>query len=195
MSVCLQSGSHPSRLKPPNGSAPPKPGKAGHTTPRFFRVVLLDTFSKILEKIFQSRLSATTHPKDLVFTHQAGSPPGASAEGAASRLTRVHDIYATHRPGLYAITGFSDIIEAPVMPPPNPPRPPKLTWHSVLLRLLAQIPSLKSVHHPCLPRCPEPFRPSLSGGPTGSAVSPHFSVIYVVPTTRPRCYFASPVIR
>lgn len=72
-------------------------------------IVLLDAFSKILEKIVQSRLSATAHPKGLVSIRQASSPLGVSAGDAAALLTRVHEIYGTHRSGLYATTGFSDI--------------------------------------------------------------------------------------
>ena len=77
-------------------------------TPRSFRaIVLLDIFSKILEKVVQSRLSATTHLKGLVSVHQAGSLPGVSAEDAAACL--MHEIDATHRSGLCATTGFFDI--------------------------------------------------------------------------------------
>ena len=107
LSICLQFGFHPSCLKSSNGFVLPKSGKADYSTPRSFRViVLLDTFSKILEKVVQSRLSATAHLKGLVSVHQAGSLPGVSAEDAATRL--MHEIDATHRSGLCATIGFFD---------------------------------------------------------------------------------------
>ena len=86
----------------------PKSGKADYSTPRSFRViVLLDTFSKILEKLVQSRFSATAHLKGLVAVHRAGSLPGVSTEDAAACL--IHEIDATHRSGLCATIGFFDI--------------------------------------------------------------------------------------
>ena len=108
ISTCLRFGFHPACLKSSNGFVLPKTGKSDYTTPRSFRViVLLDTFSKILEKVVQTRLSTTAHQKGLVSVHQAGSLPGVSAEDAAARL--MHEIDATHRTGQCATTGFFDI--------------------------------------------------------------------------------------
>ena len=101
---------HPSCLKSSDGFVLPKSSKADYvySTPRSFRViVLLDTFSKIPEKLVQSRLSPTVHLNGLVSVHQAGSFPGASAEDAAARL--MHEIDASHHSGLCATTGFFDI--------------------------------------------------------------------------------------
>ena len=108
MSVCLQFDFHPSCLKYSNGFILPKSGKADYTTPHSFRVIiLLDSFSKILEKAVQFDLSAMAHLRGLVSVHQAGFLTGVSAEDAATRL--IHETNVTHRSGLCATTGFFDI--------------------------------------------------------------------------------------
>ena len=108
MSICLQFSYRPSCLKTSHDFVLPKSGKADHSTPRSFRVILLlDTFSKILEKLVLSHLSATAHLKGLVSIHQAGSLAGVSAEDAPARL--MHEIDTIHRFGLCATTGFFDI--------------------------------------------------------------------------------------
>ena len=53
----------PACLKSSNGFVLPKSGKTDYTTPRSFRVIVLDTFSNTFEKVIQACLSTTTHTK------------------------------------------------------------------------------------------------------------------------------------
>ena len=62
------------------------------------------TFSKILEKAVQSRLSTTVHLKGLVSIHRVGPLLGASVEDTAARLMQ-----EVHRTSQCATTGFFDI--------------------------------------------------------------------------------------
>ena len=59
----LRFGHHPSSLKKANGVVLDKPGKPSYNSPSSFRIiVLLQTISKILERIATSRLSALRRP-------------------------------------------------------------------------------------------------------------------------------------
>jgi len=63
-------GSHPLSLKRADGIVLDKPGKASYDSPSSFRViVLLQTFSKILERIMNSRLSCVARATGLLNPH------------------------------------------------------------------------------------------------------------------------------
>jgi len=70
-------GSHPLSLKRADGIVLDKPGKPSYDSPSSFRViVLLQTFSKILERIMNSRLSCVARATGLLNLHQCGSLAG-----------------------------------------------------------------------------------------------------------------------
>ena len=76
----LQYGHHPSSLKRANGAVLDKPGKASYDSPASFRViVLLETLSKIVERVTASCLSLLARSCGLLHPHQTGSLPGLSS--------------------------------------------------------------------------------------------------------------------
>ena len=85
-------GSHPLTLKRADGIVLDKPGKPSYDSPSSFRViVLLQTFSKILERIMNSRLSCVASATGLLNPHQCGSLAGLSASDAVTTLTHCND--------------------------------------------------------------------------------------------------------
>ena len=88
LSPLLQYGHHPSSLKKANGIVLNKPGKASYDTPASFRViVLLETLSKILERVMASRLSLLARHVGLLHPHHTGSLPGLSTFDATSTIS------------------------------------------------------------------------------------------------------------
>jgi len=66
-------GSHPLTLKKADGIVLDKPGKPSYDSPSSFcGIVLLQTFSKILERIMNSRLSGVARATGLLNPHQCG---------------------------------------------------------------------------------------------------------------------------
>ena len=85
----LTYGFHPASLKEANGIVLSKPGKPDYTAPSSFRViVLLQTVSKILERIIASRLSPLARMVGLVKRNQYGLLPGLSTFDACAALTQ-----------------------------------------------------------------------------------------------------------
>ena len=83
----LQYGHHPCSLIKANGAVLDKLGKASYDSPASFRViVLLDTLSKIVERITASRLSLLTRSCALLHSHQTGSLPGLSTFDTTATL-------------------------------------------------------------------------------------------------------------
>ena len=81
--------SHPITLKKADGIVLDKPGKATYDSPSSFRViVLLQTFSKILERIMHSRLACVARAAELINSQQCGSLAGLLASDAATTLTQ-----------------------------------------------------------------------------------------------------------
>jgi len=81
-------GSHPLTLKRADGIGLDKPGKPSYDSPSSFRViVMLQTFSKILKRIMNSRLSCVARATGLLNPHQCGSLAGLSASDAVTSLT------------------------------------------------------------------------------------------------------------
>src|ERR1700710_903302 len=108
LSPLLQHGYHPKALKMANGIALPKPGKPDYSSPASFRIiVLLQTVSKILERIVATRLSLIARSRGLINTNQCGSLSGLSTFDACASLT--HEVRSIQRPGIKASTLFLDI--------------------------------------------------------------------------------------
>jgi len=60
-------GSHALTLKKADGTAPDNPGKPSYDSPSSFRLIVLQqTFSKILERIMNSRLSCVARATGLL---------------------------------------------------------------------------------------------------------------------------------
>jgi len=92
-------GFHPPALKMADGIVLDKPGKPSYDSPSSFRlIVLLQTFSKILERIMNSRLSCVARLAGLLNPHQCGSLAGLSASDATTTLT--HEIRTLQMPGI-----------------------------------------------------------------------------------------------
>jgi len=101
-------GSHPLTLKRANGIVLDKPGKPSYDSPSSFRViVLLQTFSKILERIMNSRLSCVARATGLLNPHQCGLLAGLSASDAVTTLT--HEVKTLQMAGRKVSTLFLDI--------------------------------------------------------------------------------------
>jgi len=104
----LKFGYHAVSMKQANGIVLDKPGKPSYDSPASFRViVLLQTVSKILERVVTSRLSLTARTLKLVHSNQCGSLPALSSFDAAISL--VDSVRTLQRPGLRVSTLFLDI--------------------------------------------------------------------------------------
>ena len=172
-------GSHPLSLKKADGIVLDKPGKPSYDSPSSFRViVLLQTFSKILERIINSRLSCVARAISLLNPHQCGSLAGLSASDAVSTLT--HEVKTLQMAGRKVSTLFLNIKGG--FDNVNPStlcgilrakgvNPYLVSWTKYFLtgrscRLLYQ-------------GSPRVFAPVSVGTPQGSPVSPLLFVIYV----------------
>jgi len=101
-------GSHPLTLKRADSIVLDKPGKPSSDSPSSFRViVLLQTFSKILERIMNSSLSCVARAAGLLNPHQCGSLAGLSASDAVTTLT--HEVKTLQMAGRKVSTLFLDI--------------------------------------------------------------------------------------
>ena len=100
--------SHPLTLKRAAGIVLDKPVKPSYHSPSSFRViVLLQTFSKILERIMNSRLSCVVWATGLLDPHQCGSLASLSASDAVTTLT--HEVKTLQMSGRNVSTLFLDI--------------------------------------------------------------------------------------
>lgn len=103
-----QHGVHPDSLKNANGIVLPKPNKPSYADPSAYRIiVLLETFSKILERIMTFRLFDHASKSALINPHQCGSLPGLSVDDAA--LSLIHDVRTLQHSGFKVSTLFLDI--------------------------------------------------------------------------------------
>jgi len=171
-------GSHPLTLKKADGIVLDKPGKFTYNSPSSFRViVLLHTFSKILERIMNSRLSCMARASGLLNPHQCGSLAGLSALDPVTTLT--HGVKTLQMVGRKVCTHFLDIKGG--FDNVNPStvcgmlrakggNPCIVSWTRSFL-------SGRSCHL-LYQGSPKVFAPVAVGTPQGSPVSPLF-VIYV----------------
>jgi len=172
-------GSHPLTLKRADSIVLDKPGKPSYDSPSSFRViVLLQTFSKILERIMNSRLCCVACATGLRNPHQCGSLAGLSASDAVTTLT--HEVKTLQMAGRKVSTLFLDINGG--FDNVNP------STLCSILRAKGVNPYLVSwtrsflSGRSCRPRCqgsPRVFTPVSVGTPQGSPVSPLLFVIYV----------------
>ena len=101
-------GHHPSSLKMANGVVLDKPGKPSYDSPSSFRIiVLLQTISKILERIASSKLSAVARYVGLLNSNQCSSLPSISSFDACSAL--VDTVRTRKRPARKVSSLFLDI--------------------------------------------------------------------------------------
>ena len=101
-------GFHPPALKMAHGIVLDKPGKPSYDSPSSFRViVLLQTFSKILERIMNSRLSCMACVAGLLNPHQCRSLAGLSTSDAITTLT--HEVRTLQMAGRKVSMLFLDI--------------------------------------------------------------------------------------
>jgi len=85
-----------------------KPGKPSYESPSSFRIiVLIRTFSKILERIIAARLLTAARSEGLLHPNQCGSLPGLSPYDAC--LTLTNDVKTLQRPRLKVSSLFLDI--------------------------------------------------------------------------------------
>ena len=177
----LRFGHHPSSLKMANGVVLDKPGKPSYDSPFLFRIiVLLQTISKILERIAAPRLSAVARYVGLLYSNQCGSLPSLSSFDTCSAL--VDTVRTLQRPALKVSSLFLDIkggfdnVDADILCQ-------ALRSKGVSHYLVAWIKSFLSGQSCRLLFLGSPriFSPVSVGTPQGSLFSPLLFVIYVSP--------------
>ena len=108
----LMFGHHPASLKKANGVILDKPGKPSYNSPTSFRIiVLIQTVTKILERIVASRLALLAMRLDLLHRNQCGSLPSLSSLDPC--LSLVDTVSTLQRPArartLYASLRWVDV--------------------------------------------------------------------------------------
>ena len=181
LALLLRFGHHPFSLKSANGVVLDKPGKPSYDSPSSFRlIVLLQTVSKIIERIAAFRLSVVAHYEGLLNSNHCGSLPSLSTFDPCFSL--VDTVRTLQRPGRKISSLFLDI---------------KGGFNNVDANILCQALRSKGVAHylvawiksflsgrscrllfqgsPCV------FSPVSVGTPQGSRISPLMFVIYISP--------------
>jgi len=103
-------GSHPLTLKMADGIVLDKPGNPSYNSPSSCRViVLLQTFSKMLERIMNPRLSCMARATGRVNPHRCSLLAGLSASDAVTTLT--HEVKTLQMAGRKVSSLFLDIKE------------------------------------------------------------------------------------
>jgi len=104
----LAHGHHPPSLQKANGIVLAKPGKPDYRTPASFRIiVLLETVSKILERLVALRLASSARTLGLLHPNQCGSLAGPSCFDAAATLT--YEVRLLQAASLQVSTLFLDV--------------------------------------------------------------------------------------
>jgi len=108
LSPLISLGYHPASLKGSNGIVLDKPGKPSYECPSSFKIlVLIRTFSKILQRIVAARLLLAARSKRLLHPNQCGSLPGLGTYDAC--LTLSNDVKTLQRTRLKVSSLFLDI--------------------------------------------------------------------------------------
>jgi len=174
-------GYHPASLKGSNGVVLDKPGKPSYESPSSFRIiVLIRTFSKILERIIAARLLEAARLKGLLHPNQCGSLPGLSTYDAC--LTLTNDVKTLQRPRLKVSSLFLDI-KAGFNNVDNKTLARILRQGGIPPYLVSWVSSFLGERSCTLifqgaPGTPAPIN---VGGPQGSPISPLLFLLYVAP--------------
>ena len=174
-------GYHPASLKGSNGIVLDKPGKPSYKSSTSCRIiVLICTFSKILERIIASRLLLAARSRGLLDPNQCGSLPGLSTYDAV--LTLCNNLETLQRPRLKVFSLFLDIkagfdkvdnsILARILRAGGIPRY-LISWVSSFLGERSCTPVFQGA-----PGTPTPIN---VGTPQGSPISPLLFLHYVAP--------------
>ena len=168
-------------MKMANGVVLDKPGKPSYDSPSSFRIiVLLQTISKILERIVASRLSAIARYVGLLHRNQCGSLPSLCSFDACTALT---DTVRTLQPPALKVSslfldinGAFDNVDADL---PCSSLRSKGVNHSLIswVRSFLTGKSCRLLFQ----GSPRIFSPVSVGTPQGSPVSPLLFVIYIAP--------------
>jgi hypothetical protein len=176
--ACLSLGHHPARWKEAKVVAIPKPDKLDYSLPKAHRPIsLLETMSKLLEKVVAKHMQHDIVVHELIHTNQFGGCAHSSCLDMG--LTLLHDVQSMHRAGLKAgillfnIRGFFDNINHGRMSAilENSGYPPELVrWSEAFLRDRKVCLSFNN--------CTSKERGQPIGVPQGSPLSPVFSITY-----------------
>ena len=168
-------------MKMANGVVLDKPGKPSYDSPSSFRIILLlQTISKILERIVASRLSAIARYVGLLHRNQCGSLPSLSSFDACTALT--DKVRTLQRPALKVSSLFLDMkggfdkVDADILCS-------SLRSKGVNQYLISWVRSFRTGRscHLLFQGSPRIFSPVSVGTPQGSPVSRWLFVIYVAP--------------
>jgi len=156
-----------------------KPGMPSYDWPSSFRIiVLLQTFSKILERIMNSRLSCVARVAGLLDSHQFGSLAGLSTSDATT--TVAHEVRTLQMAGRKVSTLFLDIKGG--FDNVNPSTMCSMLKEKAVNPYLVSWTRSFLTGRTCRLRyqgSPKVFAPVAVGTPQGSPVSPLLFVIYV----------------
>ena len=164
-----------------NGVVLDKLGRPSYDSPSSFRIiVLLQTISKILERIISSCLSVIARHLGLLYRNDCGSLPSLSSFDTCTALT--HTVRTLPHPALNVSSLFLDIkggfdnIDADILYP-------SLRYKGVNHYLISWVRSFLTGRSCRLlfQGSPRIFSPVSVGTPQGSPVSPLLFVIYVAP--------------
>ena len=181
----LQYGHHPASLKKANGIVLDKPGKASYDSPASFRViVLLETLSKIVERVTASRLSLMVRSCSLLHPYQTGSLPGLSTFDATATLS--HEVRLLQWLDLKVSSLFLDIKGGFDNVDPSQ-LTAALRAKGVHRYVVAWVSSFLTNRKCCLlfQGSSKVFAPVAVGTPHGSPISSLLFVIYVSPLHPP----------
>ena len=174
-------GYQPKSLKKAEGIVLDKPGKADSDTPASYRlIVLLETLSKIEERLVANHLSAQARELGLIHSNKCGSVAGVSAFNAVTSLN--HEAVTAQKRRLKASTLFLDIKGGF-----DNVHPPALTRYLLMKGVFPYIVAwVRSFL--CGRSCrlnfqgtPRAFMDVAVGTPQGSPISPLLFVLYVAP--------------
>jgi hypothetical protein len=108
ITACLRNGLYPASLYHSNSFVISKKAKDNYNNLNSFHViVLLDTFSKIIEHTVQSRLASMCRPLGLLSFHQTSTLQDCSTANTSACLS--HEIDMIKQSGHHATTAFLDI--------------------------------------------------------------------------------------